>query len=255
MCRVSVGGETVGIREEEGHGALGLRNFAVPSIAFVVRVRCAWALRTELCTVRMVNCALVFESEIVAECTAACRNTCLSVGSRTTVLRWDCGGVSTWGELRHRTCVGVHTRATMDIQVAVRGRVLGCTITCYEMRDRRGEDDGRVYDFVKPTTSREVRQYEVDADGQTVLYASLCLGFEDDVLCEAVGHVAKVGRAIPNRWDGGVDVLADIVDLLICNIADEFEDRKTDDADFRVQPDPPLHDRPGLGGDIRKMDD
>ncbi|GBG83955.1 hypothetical protein CBR_g37827 [Chara braunii] len=158
-------------------------------------------------------------------------------------------------ELRHRTCVGVRTRATMDIQVALRGRVLGRTTTCYEMRHRRGEDDDSVYNFVKPTTIREVRQYEVDADGETVLYASLCLGFEDDLLCEAVGHVAKVSRAIPNRWDGGVDVLADIIDLLICNLADEYGDHMTDHPDFRVHPDPPLHDRPGLRGDIRKFDD
>ncbi|GBG66002.1 hypothetical protein CBR_g54981 [Chara braunii] len=152
-------------------------------------------------------------------------------------------------------CGGWRRCSSMDIQVALRGRVLGRTITFYEMRHRRREEDGRVFDFASAINRREVRHYEVDANGDTILHVSIALGYADNMLHNVVGYATKVGRAIPNRWEGGVDVLADIIDLLMSNIANEHEDLMTDPADFRVHPDPPMHDRPGLRGEIRIIEE
>ncbi|GBG83820.1 hypothetical protein CBR_g37620 [Chara braunii] len=105
--------------------------------------------------------------------------------------------------------------------VALRGRVLGRTITFYEMRNHCGKEEGRVFDFASAITQHEMRHYEVDTNGDTILHVSVALGYADDMLHEAVGYATKVGRAIPNCWEGGVDVLADIIDLLMSNIANE----------------------------------
>ncbi|GBG82586.1 hypothetical protein CBR_g34955 [Chara braunii] len=83
----------------------------------------------------------------------------------------------------------------------------------------------------------------------------VALGYADDMLREVVGYATKVGRAIPNRWEGGVDVLADIVDLLMSNIAIEHDDRMTVPADFRVHPDPPMHNPSGLRGEIHSINE
>ncbi|GBG74620.1 hypothetical protein CBR_g19027 [Chara braunii] len=163
--------------------------------------------------------------------------------------------VFTPGRLIDRSCVEVQRCASMDIHVALRGRVLGRTITFYEMRHRRGEEEGRLFDFVGEINRHEVRHYEVDTNGETILHVSVALGYADDMLHEVVSDATKVGRAIPNRWEGGVDVLADTVDLLMSNIANEHEDRMTDPAVFRVHPDPPMHDRPGLRGEIRNIEE
>ncbi|GBG69325.1 hypothetical protein CBR_g4021 [Chara braunii] len=165
------------------------------------------------------------------------------------------GVVVTEVDIGHRNCVGVRRCESMDIQMALRGRVLGRTITFYEMRHRQGEKDGRLFDFVGEVTGQEVGHYEVDANGDTILNVVVALGYVDDMLREVVGYTTKVGRAIPDRWEGGVDVLDDIVDLLMSNIANEHDDLMTVPADFRVWPDPPLHDRPGLRGEIRNIDE
>ncbi|GBG77749.1 hypothetical protein CBR_g24196 [Chara braunii] len=165
------------------------------------------------------------------------------------------GVVVTEVEIEHCSCVRVRRCASMDIQVALRGRVLSRTITFYEMRHRRGEKDGRLFDFVGEVSGQEVRHYEVDTNGDTILNVIVALGYVDEMLREVVGYATKVRRAIPDRWEGGVDVLADIVDLLMSNIANEHDDHMTVPADFRVWPDPPLHDRPGLRGEIRNIDE
>ncbi|GBG64375.1 hypothetical protein CBR_g41576 [Chara braunii] len=141
----------------------------------------------------------------------------------------------------------------MDIHVALRGRVLGKTITYYELRHHRGDEDGHLSDFANDMTGHEVRHYEVHANGEKVLHVSVALGFVGDLMRKAISYAMKVGRAIPNRWDGGLDVLVDVIDLLMSNLVNEFEDHMSDPADFRVHSDPRLHNRPGLRGDIRHL--
>ncbi|GBG65959.1 hypothetical protein CBR_g54938 [Chara braunii] len=154
-----------------------------------------------------------------------------------------------------RRPVGVRRCASMDIQVALRGCVLSRTITFYEMRHRRVEEDSRVFDFASTISQHKVMHYEVDANGDTILHVSVALAYVDDMLHEAVRYARKVVRAIPNRCEGGVDVLTDIIDLLMSNISNEHEDRMTDPADFQVHPNPPMHDRPGLRGEIRSIEE
>ncbi|GBG66738.1 hypothetical protein CBR_g68722 [Chara braunii] len=84
-------------------------------------------------------------------------------------------------------------------------------------------------DALRKIAGHEVRHYEVDA----ILHVIAALGYADNMLCEVVSYATKVGRAIPNRWEGGVDVLADIVDLLMSNITNEHEERMTVPAEFR----------------------
>ncbi|GBG58912.1 hypothetical protein CBR_g24263 [Chara braunii] len=116
-------------------------------------------------------------------------------------------------------------RESMDVVVALRGRIAGRTVAFYEMRHHRDKDCGRAFDFVHTVTRYEVRHFEVDDNERACLRLTVGYGFARGLLTHVVAFATKVGDAIPDRWDFGVDVLADLVDLLVSNVAMEFNDR------------------------------
>ncbi|GBG89683.1 hypothetical protein CBR_g49536 [Chara braunii] len=103
----------------------------------------------------------------------------------------------------------------------------------------------------KASTGRgKVRHFEVDENDLASLRFTVDYGFARGLLTHVVAFTTKVGDAIPDRWDFGVDVLADLVDLLVSNVAMEFNDRLDKAAAYRVHVDPPLYGREYLHGEI-----
>ncbi|GBG69016.1 hypothetical protein CBR_g3716 [Chara braunii] len=141
----------------------------------------------------------------------------------------------------------------MDIVVALRGRVLRRCSIFYEMRHRHGNAYGREFDFMASVTHHEIRHYEVDTDGDTYLHLTVGFVFTRGLLRQVVGFAMKVGTAIPDRWDRGVDVLAEIVDLLVWNVAMEYGERLNEPAVYRVHVDPPLEGREHLHDELGEI--
>ncbi|GBG91052.1 hypothetical protein CBR_g51786 [Chara braunii] len=141
-------------------------------------------------------------------------------------------------------------RETMDAVVALRGRIAGRTVIFYEMRHRRDKDYGRAFGFVNTVARHEVRHFEVDENGRTCMLFTVGYGFARGLFTHIVAFATKVGDEIPDRWEFGVDVLADLVDLLVSNVAIEFDDRLDEAAAYRVYMDLPLYGRQYLHGEI-----
>ncbi|GBG83613.1 hypothetical protein CBR_g37417 [Chara braunii] len=88
----------------------------------------------------------------------------------------------------------------MEVDVALRGRVLGRFVIFYEMRHRRGQDYSRDFGFENGVFRHEVHHYEIDADEDTCLHLTLDFGFGRSLLRQVVVFARKVGTAIPNPW-------------------------------------------------------
>ncbi|GBG84293.1 hypothetical protein CBR_g38263 [Chara braunii] len=143
----------------------------------------------------------------------------------------------------------------MEIDVVLRGWVLGRSIIFYEMRHRRGEDYGRDFDFEKGVTKHEVHHYEIGADGDTCHHLTVGFGFRKGLLRPMVVFARKVGTTIPNHWVGGVEVLADIINLLVSNVAMGYAGRLHDPTLYVDHADPPFANREYLHDEVRIMID
>ncbi|GBG70430.1 hypothetical protein CBR_g6558 [Chara braunii] len=139
----------------------------------------------------------------------------------------------------------------MEIDVALRGRVLGRSVVFYEMRHWRGNDYGRDFGFENGVSKHDVRHYEIDADGDTCLHLTVGFGFGRGFLRQLVVFAQKVGTTIPDRWSAGVDVLAEFIDLLVSNVAMGYTCRLHDLALYVVQAEPPLANREYLHSKVR----
>ncbi|GBG64480.1 hypothetical protein CBR_g45176 [Chara braunii] len=144
----------------------------------------------------------------------------------------------------------------MEVDVALRGWVLGRSVIFYEMQHRRGLDYSRDFRFENGVSRHEVRHYEIDVDGDTCLHLMVGFEFGRILLRQLVVFARKVGTAIPNRWAGGVDVLSDIIDLFISYVATGYAGRLHEPALYVVHAEPPFFDRDYLHGEVRiKSDD
>ncbi|GBG75303.1 hypothetical protein CBR_g19935, partial [Chara braunii] len=139
----------------------------------------------------------------------------------------------------------------MEVEVALRGRVLSRCIIFYETRHHRGKDYGKDFGFEDGVTRQGVRHYEVDADGDTCLHIIVGYRYGRELLKQVVVFARKVGTAIPDRWVGGSDVLADIIDLLVSNVAMGCAGRLDELATYIVHAEPPFADRSYLHGEVQ----
>ncbi|GBG76668.1 hypothetical protein CBR_g22885 [Chara braunii] len=160
--------------------------------------------------------------------------------------RKDLGYKFTMDRMLNDAIDGMHT----DVVVTLRGRIAGRTVLFYEMRHHRDKDCGRAFEFVNTVTRHEVRHFEVDENGCTCLRFTAGYGFDRGLLTHVVAFATKARDAIPDRWDFVIDVLANLVNLLVSNVAMEFDDRLDEAAAYRVHVDPPLYGREYLHGEI-----
>ncbi|GBG70399.1 hypothetical protein CBR_g6527 [Chara braunii] len=141
----------------------------------------------------------------------------------------------------------------MEIGVALRGRVLGRSVVFYEMRHRRGKDYGRDFGFENGVSKHDVPHY--NADGGTCLHFTVGFGFGRGFLQQEVVFARKVGTTISNHWSVRVDVLADIIDLLVSNVAMGYTGRLHEPALYIVHDEPPFANREYLHGEVRVITD
>ncbi|GBG68829.1 hypothetical protein CBR_g3523 [Chara braunii] len=139
----------------------------------------------------------------------------------------------------------------VEVDVALRGRVQGRSMIFYEMRHRHGNDYGRDFGFENGVTKHGVPHYEVDEDGDTCLHLTVGYGYGRRLLRQVVIFPQKVGTTIPDRWVGGSDVLADIINLLVSNVAIGFAGHLHEPTRYIVHADPLFVDRSYLHGEVR----
>ncbi|GBG87841.1 hypothetical protein CBR_g45997 [Chara braunii] len=140
--------------------------------------------------------------------------------------------------------------ATMDIVICYRDVVLNRTVVFYEYRHRRGNSHGRAMEFDHHVNHEDFRYYEANANAVTCLAVVVGFRFGRRALREVIMHITRVGTAVPTRFVGGVDVLAEMVRMLISNFAMEFRDRMHHPATYTVVLHAPFEQRQDLHGDI-----
>ncbi|GBG63495.1 hypothetical protein CBR_g38563 [Chara braunii] len=114
----------------------------------------------------------------------------------------------------------------------------------------RGNSHGREMEFDHHVNHEDFRYYKVDANAVTCLAVVVGFGFGRRALREVIMHITRVGTAVPTRFVGGVDVLAEMVRMMITNFAMEFRDRLHRPATYTVVLHEPFEQREDLHGDI-----
>ncbi|GBG67691.1 hypothetical protein CBR_g819 [Chara braunii] len=115
----------------------------------------------------------------------------------------------------------------------------------------RGNFYGRDFGFENGVTKHGVHHNEVDADRDTCLHLTIGYGFGKRLLRQVVIFTRKVGTTILDCWVGGSNVLTDIIDLLVSNVAMGFEGRLHEPAMYVVHAEPPFVDLSYLHGEVR----
>ncbi|GBG66915.1 hypothetical protein CBR_g72670 [Chara braunii] len=140
--------------------------------------------------------------------------------------------------------------AGMDIVICCRGVVLNRTVVFYEYQHRRGNAHGRAMEFDHHVNHKDFRYYEADANAVTCLAVVVGFGFSRRALRKVIMHITRVGTAVPTRFIGGVDVLAEMMRMIITNFGMEFRDRMHHPVTYTVVLHVPFEQRDDLHGDI-----
>ncbi|GBG86965.1 hypothetical protein CBR_g44419 [Chara braunii] len=129
----------------------------------------------------------------------------------------------------------------MDVITTCVGEIQGKAVEILELHHRQGDGCGKDFRYNRRVNSATVRHYRVTADGRLVLKLCVGLGYWDGLLREVTVFVIKASEDIPNEVpDGGVDEVAEMVELLTSDLLQEHGGKQIDFVEWEAVLEAPL---------------